>query len=204
MATGLNSIDEERRFIKRLTETIFWCRDAGSPSEPRMSLRAFKPTILAPPHRQVSGVSTSRSLRLWSSGTRDLSPISDLCGGRLLAYFPEENLADGVAEVESRGFFDVNNVPPHDTWVWLVRNVRSFAHQDGTKGEMEADYLVAWVPPDFIGLASGGIEVNPEQCIQWLDTIDDAFTQSLTRLGLLREGPQSPSGSGATVPEKPP
>ena len=56
---------------------------------------------------------------------------------------------------------------------------------DGAKGEMEANYLVAWVPPDFILLASGGVDVNPEGCILWLDTLDDAFVRSLRRLGLL-------------------
>jgi hypothetical protein len=29
---------------------------------------------------------------------------------------------------------------------------------------MEVNYLVAWVPPDFIALASGGVDVNPEGC----------------------------------------
>jgi hypothetical protein len=50
---------------------------------------------------------------------------------------------------------------------------------------MEANYLIAWVPPDFIALASGGVDVNPEGCILWLDTLDDAFARSLRRLGLL-------------------
>ena len=123
--------------------------------------------------------------RLRSSGKRDLPPVTDLCGGRLLAYFPDDNLACGVAEAESQGFFDVDNIPRYDTWVWMVRNLRAFAYKDGAKGEMEANYLVAWVPPDFIELASGGIEVNPEECIRWLDTLEDEFVRSLRRLGFL-------------------
>jgi hypothetical protein len=108
-----------------------------------------------------------------------------LCGGRLLAYFPDDNLADGIAEAESDGFFDVNNAPPYDTWVWMVRNLRKFEYADGEKGEMEANYLVAWVPPDFVPLASGGVKVNPEACILWLDTMDDEFVRSLRRIKLL-------------------
>jgi hypothetical protein len=50
---------------------------------------------------------------------------------------------------------------------------------------VNADYLVAWVPPNFIQLASAGIAVNPEACILWLDTLDDAFVKSLRRIGLL-------------------
>jgi len=107
---------------------------------------------------------------------------TDLCGGRLLAYFPEDNLADGAAQTGSEGFFDVDNIPPYDTWVWMVRNVRAFDYRDGGKGELEANYLVAWVPPDFIELATAGVEANPEECILWLDTLDDEFVQSLKRL----------------------
>jgi hypothetical protein len=84
MAAGVNNISDQRKFIRRLTETIFWCRDAGSLAQPKTSLRTCKP--------------------------------KDLTGGRLLAYFPDNNLACGVAEVESQGFFDTNNIPPYDTW----------------------------------------------------------------------------------------
>lgn len=185
MATGLNNIHDERAFIKHLTETIAWCRDAGSPSQPRTSLRACKPSqddLISQSH-QVFTVCLERSGRLSASGKRNLSPIADLCGGRLLAYFPDDNLACGTAEAESQGFFDVDNIPPYDTWVWMVRNVRAFAYADGARGEMEANYLVAWVPPDFIQLASAGIAVNPEACILWLDTLDDEFVRSLRRMG---------------------
>jgi hypothetical protein len=58
-----------------------------------------------------------RSRRLRASGRRNLSSITDLCGGRLVAYFPDDNLFDGAAEAESQGFFDVDNIPPYDTWV---------------------------------------------------------------------------------------
>jgi hypothetical protein len=67
----------------------------------------------------------------------------------------------------------------------MVRNIRTFNYADGAKGEMEANYLVAWVPPDFIQLASRGVRVNPEECILWLDTLDDEFVRSLRRLGFL-------------------
>jgi hypothetical protein len=70
--------------------------------------------------------------------------------GRLLLYWPHENLACGGAEVSSNGFFDVNNVPPWDIWV---------DYSDRT--------LVSWVPPLFIEAAQLGIDANPEECIQW-------------------------------------
>jgi len=77
---------------------------------------------------------------------------SDLRGGRLLLYAPEENLADGAARYASCGFFDVDNTPPWDAWV-------AFSH--GT--------LLSWVPPQLLTLAQSGIDVNPECCICWMD-----------------------------------
>jgi hypothetical protein len=70
--------------------------------------------------------------------------------GRLLHYWPHENLACGAAEYSSNGFFDQNNVPPWDTWM-------SF---DGRT-------LVSWVPSILIPLAQDGIDANPEGCIAW-------------------------------------
>jgi len=184
-AAGLDEIRDQREFIERLTETIAWCREVGSLSRPGTSLRTCKPTDLVSQDHQVSSVSTGRRHRLWSAGKRNLSPATDLCEGRLVAYFPGDNLSCGVAEVESQGFFDTDNIPPYDTWLWIVRNLRTRDYADGTRSEVEANYLVAWVPPDFIELASGGIAVIPEQCIEWLDTRDDAFVRSLRRMGFL-------------------
>jgi hypothetical protein len=186
-AAALNAVREQQEFVRRLTETISWCRDLGSLSHPKTSLRTCKRELqdLESQHTQVFRVALERAHRLRGAGKRDLAPVIDLCGGRLLAYFPDDNLACGVAEAESLGFFDVDNIPPHDTWVWLTPNVRSFTYEDGAKGEMNMNYLVAWVPPEFIPLASGGVKVNPEECIVWLDALADEFTQSLRDLGLL-------------------
>jgi hypothetical protein len=72
--------------------------------------------------------------------------------GRVLNYYPSENLADGAAEVGSLGFFDVENAPPWDTWI---------EYSDGR--------LACWVPEPLIQLAEAGIDANPEECIQWAD-----------------------------------
>jgi hypothetical protein len=77
-------------------------------------------------------------------------------------YFPDQDLADGAAEVESRGVLDVNNVPPWDTWV-------AFIHPDSHSHD---SHLVAWIPPEFISLVDAGVQVNPEECVRWLDNAD--------------------------------
>jgi hypothetical protein len=72
--------------------------------------------------------------------------------GRLLLYWPDENLADGAAEYASLGFFDTDNTPPWDTWVAFSNRV-----------------LLSWVPADMIALVQKGIDSNPEGCIAWLE-----------------------------------
>jgi hypothetical protein len=80
-------------------------------------------------------------------------PLSDLKGlGRLLVYWPSENLADGAAEYSSNGFFDCDNTPPWDTWFHYVDR-----------------QLYSWVPVDLVTLAQKGIDANMVQCIQWAD-----------------------------------
>jgi hypothetical protein len=83
------------------------------------------------------------------------TPLPDLGGGRLLLYAPDENLCDGAAQSSSKGFFDVDNLPPWDTWVCFVDR-----------------YLVSWVPPQLLDLANQGVDVNPEQCILWTSDTD--------------------------------
>jgi hypothetical protein len=187
MAEALHHPDDQKRFIERLTQTVAWCTAAGSLSLPDTSLRTCRPNCqdLASQSHQVFAVAHQRWDRLRSIGRRDLIAVSDLRGGRLVAYFPDDNLSCGTAQHESRGFFDVDNIPPYDTWVWMVGNTRTYDRTDGSKGEHDANYLVAWVPPDFIQLAIEGIAVNPEKCIVWLDTLDDEFARSLRRLDLL-------------------
>ena len=83
----------------------------------------------------------------------NLYPRSSESGGnsgRLLLYAPDENLCDGAAQYSSKGFFDIDNVPPWDTWICFFE-----------------PYLVSWVPPRLVELANIGIEVNPEECICW-------------------------------------
>ena len=79
---------------------------------------------------------------------------SESSRGRLLLYAPDDNLFDGAAELQSKGFFDVNNVPPWDCWVIYFH-----------------PYLVSWIPQICIDLAQAGIDVNPEQCILWADEV---------------------------------
>lgn len=98
-----------------------------------------------------------------------------LAGGQLLLYNPDDSLADGAAEDHSLGFFDVDNVPPWDTWIdYVVESV-----------EQWKSYLVSWVPPQLVPLADAGIQYNPEHCIAWAAHFHADFVLELQRLGIV-------------------
>ena len=70
--------------------------------------------------------------------------------GKLLLYWPHENLACGAARFSSNGFFDDDNTPPWDTWV-----------------DYKGGVLTSWVPEILIPWVQEGIDANPEECIRW-------------------------------------
>ena len=120
----LRSAEDDQPFELRLAQAVAWCTPRS-----KRSLRSehLRPWVL-------------ESDRAWSvrHGVRVDGPArsrADLKGGELLLYFPDMNLADGAAEAETGGFFDVHNTPPWDTWVGLFR--------DGPTNPSLSDYLVS-------------------------------------------------------------
>jgi hypothetical protein len=159
-------------FWQCLAETIAWCSTRANEFNPGESLRS----------RELKGRSLERGYResvQTVAGRRRLAllpinpePTRDLAKGRLLVYFPGADLCDGAAEAESNGFFDVYNTPPWDTWV-------AFVEESGNKDLSYSSYLISWVAPVFLDLASAGILVNPEECIRWLDHSGVEFARIL-------------------------
>jgi hypothetical protein len=160
-------------FVQRLAETIDWCIPRAESADAKVGLRTpeLSPWPLAGGRREVvESVAQARHIGLRWPTPRD---ITSLAGGRLLGYTPDDNLADGAAESATAGFFDGENVPPWDTWVGYVYESE------------RCNYLVAWVPPGLRAAASLGIEVNPEECIWWLDERNTELVELLRGRGLL-------------------
>src|SRR4051794_11881850 len=117
----LHGVADDQPFELRLAQTIAWCSPRARLDDPATSLRSDR----LQPSAFETERATSVSLVLESRASIDrdvgtASPVNtanDLGGGRLLLYFPDANLADGAAEVETRGFLDIENMPPWDTWV---------------------------------------------------------------------------------------
>ena len=144
-----------------LAETIIWCKDHADPAHPESSLRTpeLRPRVLE--RAYIAAVQDVLSCRRHPASQPKVPPADDLGGGRILVYGPNEELADGAAEAETGGYFDVHNCPPWDTWFGYVE------YSDGLKGQ--AAHLFAWVPPVFLKSVDRGISVNPEACIQWFE-----------------------------------
>lgn len=170
-----------QQFKVRLAQTIFWCAPRADKGNPATSLRTpeLRPRLLE--ENRSSAVDTVAHARELFGGVdiRKASLPDALGGGRLLIYFPNNDLACGAAEQETAGFFDINNVPPWDTWVDFFQdetpNIDSF----------DTEYLIAWVPPELVSLANEGINVNPEQCIMWLADTSVEVARALRAENLL-------------------
>lgn len=171
----ITGVGDDVSFELRLEEAIARCRPRAQASNPAGSLRsgALQPRVL-----EVDRPTIVRSLaEARAHAVGDVRPASALAGGRLIVYFPDEELSDGAAETETEGFFDGNNAPPWDTWIALFRD-------DG--GDLSiADQLVSWVPHELVDLVARGIHVNPEQCIRWLDDTRLPLAARLRSMGLL-------------------
>jgi hypothetical protein len=202
------------KFQRRLGEAIAWYRSKAPVSDPEHGLRTAAlappaglktPTELAwrdaprpwsaetmledarRRHRDipqmlqnrqtiVDEVASKRRALLNAAGSYPLQVPDGHLRGRFLLFYPEHNLEDGAAQAASRGFFEWDNVPPWD--IWLASIVDGY--------EEFQIYLIAWVPPEFLELASDGIDVNPEKCIRWAEDVEADFVYQLRGAGLLR------------------
>jgi hypothetical protein len=160
-------------FLQRLARTVAWCLPRADAGDARNSLR---PDAQRPRTLEAGYFAAVRHVAPGWYEMRGLQPVPrDLQGGRLLVYFPDAELSDGAAEAESGGFFDVFNAPPWSTWV-------AFAEDEGVDlDNFKRRYLVSYVPPVFLDACAAGIEVNPEECIVWLEDADVALRDLLRR-----------------------
>lgn len=106
----------------------------------------------------VQNVCDRRAELLKSSGLAASFPRS-MPAGKLLLYAPDVNLFDGAAEDATRGFFDLDNVPPCDFWI-------AYVVQREPKRKFDS-FLICWIPGALVDLVDSGIRANPEECIVW-------------------------------------
>ncbi|AKT39911.1 hypothetical protein [Chondromyces crocatus] len=95
--------------------------------------------------------------------------------GRFLLFLTSLNLVDGAANVMSAGFYGEFNFPPCDLWVEFLGEIRL-----GNGSREQA--LLSWIPEAFVPLAQRGIEVNPEECLGWVEDLAPQLQGELTAI----------------------
>ena len=161
-------------FVQNMAEAIAWCASRPRPWSP---FATFRSPDIAPEFGSNSCKSWIQSVakqrrRALGGGRISLQKRVYRHEGRLLAYFPDDNLACGVAEAETGGFFTTDNVPPWDTWI-------AYLHE-----ERQTNYLVAWVPGPMTTMVDGGVRVIPEECVGWVDERCPQLIEALASLGI--------------------
>lgn len=98
----------------------------------------------------VDAINANRSTLVRAANINVVDPAVVESKGRLLLYEPLETVTDGASDSSSRGFFDIEDAPPWDTW---------FLYSAGS--------IFSWVPEAMIETAQTGIEANPVDCVHW-------------------------------------
>src|SRR5688500_18475877 len=128
------NLEIQIRYLRRsLIETITWCE--LTPIRPA-AIRFRSPELnpganLDPAHYSSTLVETvchrrSQLLKEWKV------PLVQELGkeGRLLVFYPGLSLFDGAAELSSDGYFNSQNEPPWDTWVFFGETPQSLEPGD--------------------------------------------------------------------------
>ena len=76
--------------------------------------------------------------------------------GRILVAEIYQTVLDGASEVQSKGFVDINDCPPIDTWFYKT---------------LYDNYWIffAWVPKQYVELADNAVAVNCIDCLTWYE-----------------------------------
>jgi hypothetical protein len=85
----------------------------------------------------------------------------DLESGRILCTNLETDLCS-AATAPSNGFFDLDDIPPWDSW---------FHHAPG--GRTKGGLLYCWVPSALIGSVEAGLDCIPIHFMQWVDDLEE-------------------------------
>lgn len=84
-----------------------------------------------------------------------------------LVFEPAASMSDGAAYEATAGYFDVNNMPPWDTWITPVP-------PPPWSNIAWGPALLCWVPSWARQGVETAIYVNPEQCLHWVEIHEGA------------------------------
>ena len=175
--TGLQTLSEMVELLEpsplvlqALSETVAWCLRRPLQQDQFRS-RELDPSALlrVPPFGEsnigvwlekkpeshqsaINAINANRSALVRDRNIKVADSAVAKSKGRLLLYEPLETVTDGASDASSRGFFDIEDAPPWDTW---------FLYSEGS--------IFSWVPEALVQDAQAGIDANPVDCIHWCD-----------------------------------
>jgi len=131
----------------------------------------------------VEEVARRRADQLKQRNSYPLAPAQHLAGGRLLCYAPYENLAEGVEEQETHGYFDVNAVPPWDTWLCFAIQQ---AREQNRLYRWHDTYLISWVHPELVDIVDkGAVATSTTHALEWAGELDSELFDQLKAAKIL-------------------
>ena len=167
-------------FRARLAETIAWCDARADAADPKNSLRSPELTpenwsldshgyddydwaydkakgwdySLVSAMKIVDSISDRRSSLVAELNLRTASMPTNFSElGRLALMSIASNLSDGLSQDYSGGFYDIEEMPPWSTWLWVLGEHSN--HTDQTY-----PVVLSWVPSLFVPMAQKGMDVN--------------------------------------------
>lgn len=159
IAINENKSHTTTEILAAIKEASAWCLHHWNTSEPRSSLRTLQlqPSLFEDDHyHAMNHVIYGRKYGLEELGLN----LNDqfLNQGKVLIYEPDSNIADCLSEAETHGYLDAYDCPPWDTWVgYIMLN-------DGNR------YVLSWVLNEIVPIVQAGLDINPVDCIYWLDS----------------------------------
>jgi hypothetical protein len=183
-------------FKRQLAETTAWCSQPNIYADGKYSFRQFAfmkssaewlDCILTEDRDYCIKSMIEERRKLLHNKNIPVAPLNvDLSGGRLLVFFPDQTLRDGVATVESNGFFGLGDFPPQDTWIYYSSDIWLLHKQNSLY-----KYLISWVPREYFLAIENTMNMNAAEHIMWLTDLEEydlaaPFVDLLKQEGLFR------------------
>lgn len=102
--------------------------------------------------------------------------------GRILVYYPYATINDGAAELASYGYFDIDDVPPWDTWFWLGTDP---SRTRGTADNTYVFYLLSWVPQPYIEYVEKAMDSLVVDCLVYAEDSGLSIVPEMRHLGVI-------------------
>lgn len=149
---------------KRIIETVTWMTKIN----PDYERNFFRTNVIKPKKsifsdsnlniKTVQNVIKKRRKALKNTKLLLLGEVQKL--GKIIFANPTESITDGAAQDYSKGYFDVYEFPPWDTWIGV-----------SDEFEISKNYILAWVPNSWLNYVYSGKEVSLMDNICWFNEI---------------------------------